>query len=66
MKISSLCDRDRIQTCNLLIRSQMLYSVELRDPFSLTVAKVRTFSTITKHRDYFFNAKERKMSSNAL
>lgn len=23
-------DRDRIQTCNLLIRSQMLYSVELR------------------------------------
>ena len=31
MKMSSLCDRDRIQTCNLLIRSQMLYSVELRD-----------------------------------
>ena len=24
-------DPDRIQTCNLLIRSQMLYSVELRD-----------------------------------
>ena len=24
-------DRDRIQTCNLLIRSQLLYSVELRD-----------------------------------
>ena len=24
------CDSDRIQTCNLLIRSQMLYSVELR------------------------------------
>lgn len=23
-------DPDRIQTCNLLIRSQMLYSVELR------------------------------------
>ena len=23
-------DSDRIQTCNLLIRSQMLYSVELR------------------------------------
>ncbi len=23
------CDRDRIQTYNLLIRSQMLYSVEL-------------------------------------
>ncbi len=25
-----LCDPYRIQTCNLLIRSQMLYSVELR------------------------------------
>ena len=25
------CDRDRIQTCNRLIRSQLLYSVELRD-----------------------------------
>ena len=24
------CDSDRIQTCNLLIRSQMLYSIELR------------------------------------
>ena len=27
---SFLCDSCRIQTCNLLIRSQMLYSVELR------------------------------------
>ncbi len=26
----SCCDSYRIQTCNLLIRSQMLYSVELR------------------------------------
>ena len=25
-----VCDSGRIQTCNLLIRSQMLYSVELR------------------------------------
>ena len=25
------CDRDRIQTCNRLIRSQLLYSIELRD-----------------------------------
>ena len=24
-------DRDRIQTCNRLIRSQLLYSIELRD-----------------------------------
>ena len=30
-------DRDRIQTCNRLIRSQLLYSVELRD---LVVKKV--------------------------
>lgn len=28
-------DRDRIQTCNRLIRSQLLYSVELRDHVSL-------------------------------
>ena len=27
-------DSDRIQTCNLLIRSQMLYSVELRSRFA--------------------------------
>jgi hypothetical protein len=26
----AFCDRDRIQTYNLLIRSQMLYSIELR------------------------------------
>ncbi len=32
-----LCDPDRIQTCNLLIRSQMLYSVELRDRVSFVV-----------------------------
>ena len=32
IRIDSLdfCDSYRIQTCNLLIRSQMLYSVELR------------------------------------
>ena len=30
LKVPS-CDRDRIQTCNRLIRSQLLYSVELRD-----------------------------------
>ena len=28
-----LGDRDRIQTCNRLIRSQLLYSVELRGHF---------------------------------
>ena len=30
MDLKTFCDSDRIQTCNLLIRSQMLYSVELR------------------------------------
>ena len=29
------CDRDRIQTCNRLIRSQLLYSVELRGQWFL-------------------------------
>ena len=31
--VEDLCDRDRIQTCNRLIRSQLLYSVELRGLF---------------------------------
>ena len=30
IKCRGFCDRDRIQTCNRLIRSQLLYSVELR------------------------------------
>ncbi len=29
------CDSHRIQTCNLLIRSQMLYSVELANHFCM-------------------------------
>ena len=29
-KIACACDTDRTQTCNLLIRSQMLYSIKLR------------------------------------
>ena len=51
-------DSYRIQTYNLLIRSQMLYSVELRSHlvsqvlFSLKAdAKIHTFSECTK---YFF------------
>ena len=44
IKCRGFCDRDRIQTCNRLIRSQLLYSVELRDRyFVLTGAKIRTF-----------------------
>ena len=34
-------DHGRIQTCNLLIRSQMLYSVELRSRFLNANAKVK-------------------------
>ena len=37
------CDSDRIQTCNLLIRSQMLYSVELRSHFRFAIAKLVHF-----------------------
>ena len=38
------CDRDRIQTCNRLIRSQLLYSVELRGLlFSFDGCKGRCF-----------------------
>ena len=33
IKCRGFCDRDRIQTCNRLIRSQLLYSVELRGQF---------------------------------
>ena len=35
------CDPDRIRTCDLLIRSQLLYPAELRDLFDS--AKVRFF-----------------------
>ena len=50
----SLCDPDRIQTCNLLIRSQMLYSVEPRGLFLNYDAKVRTFFVTTKCFRLFF------------
>ena len=38
--LSKICDSYRIQTCNLLIRSQMLYSVELRSHAFLRFAIV--------------------------
>ena len=51
-------DSDRIQTCNLLIRSQMLYSVELRNhSFCLTGAKVVTFFELASDFDSFFKKK---------
>ena len=38
-----LRDRDRIQTCNRLIRSQLLYSVELRDPHLYKISTYENF-----------------------
>ena len=58
MQVSSFCDSGGIQTHNLLIRSQMLYSVELRNLRSrFAVAKVRTFSQLTKFFGNFFSKK---------
>ena len=54
IKCRGFCDRDRIQTCNRLIRSQLLYSVELRDRyFVLTGAKIRTFPELVLFTDFF-------------
>ena len=36
------CDRDRIQTCNRLIRSQLLYSVELRGQHLLFASNLKS------------------------
>ncbi len=50
-----LCDSDRIQTCNLLIRSQMLYSVELRSHcFSQLRCKDRHFFGMWQIVSLFF------------
>ena len=47
-------DSYRIQTCNLLIRSQMLYSVELRSRFFLLRCKVKDiFDTVQIFRQFF-------------
>ena len=50
-------DSYRIQTCNLLIRSQMLYSVELRslpNHFRFAIAKLQLFYELTKYSGHFF------------
>jgi hypothetical protein len=47
-------DRDRIQTCNLLIRSQMLYSVKLRSHCLFASANIAPFSVITQISTVFF------------
>ncbi len=49
-----LSDSDRIQTCNLLIRSQMLYSVELRSHISeLRVQRYGTFLNLQNFWVFF-------------
>ena len=48
------CDSGGIQTHNLLIRSQMLYSVELRNHFRFAGAKVHTFFGTAKFLESFF------------
>ena len=54
IKCRGFRDRDRIQTCNRLIRSQLLYSVELRDRyFVLTGAKIRTFLEFASFQQTF-------------
>ncbi len=54
MSLLMLCDSYRIQTCNLLIRSQMLYSVELRSRF--VSAKLRHYSDSSKFFNNFFSS----------
>ena len=49
----SFCDSDRIQTCNLLIRSQMLYSVELRS-HSVMLCLLNDFVTPTGFKPVTF------------
>ena len=56
------CDSHRIQTCNLLIRSQMLYSVELAnllvcDPSQNHDAKLVLFFELCKFSGNFLQNK---------
>ena len=56
--VTFFSDPHRIQTCNLLIRSQMLYSVELRSRyFSFASAKVYTILLSRKFLGNFFQKK---------
>ena len=47
-------DSDRIQTCNRLIRSQVLYSVELRSHLLIASANIRHFFFLCKSFSTFF------------
>ena len=53
-----LSDPYRIQTCNLLIRSQTLYSIELRDQFFVfSGAKILPFFELASIFANFFSKK---------
>ena len=53
-----LSDPYRIQTCNLLIRSQTLYSIELRDQFFVfSGAKILPFFELASILTHFFQKK---------
>ena len=47
-------DSDRIQTCNRLIRSQVLYSVELRSHFLIASANVGQKFFLCKFLSHYF------------
>ena len=47
-------DSDRIQTCNRLIRSQVLYSVELRSHLLIASANIGYFFVLCKYFVKFF------------
>ena len=60
-----LSDPYRIQTCNLLIRSQTLYSVELRDHFFVfSGAKLLPFFELASIFANFFSKKFQAQASN--
>ena len=59
-----MCDLDRIQTCNLLSRNQMRYSVAPRGR-CLKVCKYNTFLVSLKHESKIFTGNH-VFSSNQL
>ena len=65
-----LCDSGGIQTHNLLIRSQMLYSVELRNRQLALISEMRCKGThfLRNHQNFslFFLNKRRKKSFSSL
>ena len=65
-----LCDSYRIQTCNLLIRSQMLYSVELRSRFATAklqiIFQIQTFSLIFLKKILIMMADHQNRAKNTL